>query len=121
VPDVVISAVARTGLEVAPDDRVLLRTRRLALARTEPASNERLPTGLLGLGRIPGAVALGTAYAHLGRVLGERPRAERDAVRIRALAAAIEDVRHHVGAPEDGRSGVGAAPPVEQTVSGSSR
>jgi hypothetical protein len=121
LPDVVILAVARTGLELAPEDTVLLRTRRLALARIERASADRQRTGLLEWGRIPGAVLLGNAYAHLGRVLRERPRPERDAVRIRALAAAIEDVRHHVGAPEDGRPGVVAARPAQQASSGSSR
>lgn len=75
----------------------------------------------MGLGRLPVTIALGTAYAHLGRVLRERPRAERDAARIRALADAVEDVRRHVGAPEAPRPGVVADVPAEPVASGPPR
>ncbi len=93
-----IAAVARVGLEIAPDDPALIRIQRRARARIAAAHR----TGCRGrtrTGRLQGALTrtgLRTAYLHLGRAVSARPHAERDALRVRTLLEAIEDVRDHV-------------------------
>jgi hypothetical protein len=96
--DLVIAAVARVGLEHAPRDPALTRIQRRVRARIARAAG---PGGLLRtcavrLGRVTTRAGLPDAYLHLGRAVSGRPRTERDAARLRALAAAAEDVRGHL-------------------------
>ena len=90
--DVVTAAVLRVGLESAPDDVVLHRFRRRVEDRILPAGAApwarvvRRARLFIGPG-LPGA------YLQVVRAVSGLPRAERDAVRVRALAAATEDVR----------------------------
>lgn len=104
--DVVVAAVARVGLERAPDDVVLSRVRRRALARL---AREHAGAGLPRLARLRGIARVGDVYLQFGRTLRGSARAERDAARVRALTAAVEDVRRYVGTP---------APPPRATVTG---
>jgi hypothetical protein len=98
--DVVIAAVIRVGLECAPDDVVLARIRRRVRARILPTSGPG-PGGwarVVRWGRLLIGPGLPGAYLQVVRAVSRLPRAERDAVRVRALAAATEDVRRHVAA-----------------------
>ena len=117
--DLVIAAVARVGLEHAPADPALLRIQRRAGERiARPAG----PAGPLQacavrLARLTGRAGLADAYLYLGRAVSGRPRAERDAARVRALAVATEDVRAHLAVGAESPSGPGVAgtdarPPV---------
>ena len=105
--EVVIAAVARVALESAPGDTTLTRIQRRAQDRiaAPTGTGARLRARLLRFGRALTGTGLGATYLHHGRVLAGRPRAERDAARIRALDAAAEDVRRHLGGPEDGAPG----------------
>ncbi|HEY2223739.1 hypothetical protein [Actinomycetospora sp.] len=96
--DVVIAAVARVGLEIAPRDLILLRIQRRAQARLTRGAG-RLRARGLRWGRAVTGAGLGDTYLQLGRVIAHRPRAERDGLRIRALAAATGDVRRQLSAP----------------------
>jgi hypothetical protein len=115
--DVVVAAVARVGLENAPEYPALIRIRRRARARiAPPAPRSRVRARVGRLGCALAGTGLAATYLHLGRAVCGRPRAERDTVRVRALAEAIEDVRSHV----EGQAGqpVGAsAAPVPMDVS----
>jgi hypothetical protein len=93
--DVVIAAVIRVGLESAPDDAVLTRFRRRVGARLLSAAGSRPGVGarVVRLGRMTIGPGLPGAYLQVVRAVSGLPRAERDAVRVRALAAATEDVR----------------------------
>ena len=96
--DLVIAAVARVGLEHAPEDPALIRVRRRAGARiARPAgTGGPLRACAVRLGRVTTRAGLADAYLYLGRAVSGRPRAERDAARVRALAVATEDVRAHL-------------------------
>ncbi len=98
--ELVIAAVARVGLEYAPGDLILTRIQRRAQSRTDAVAGvgARRRAGLRRLGRAVTGAGLGDAYLQLGRVVSGRPRAERDAARIRALVTAAEDVRRHLPA-----------------------
>ena len=113
--EVVIAAVARVGLEYAPGDLVLTRIRRRARVRIAATSRARLRAEVRRLGRAVTGAGLGDTYLQLGRVLSGLPRAERDAARIRALAAATEDVRRHLevtpaSPPDPAGTGTGPRP-----------
>ena len=107
--DVVVAAVAGVGLERAPDDAVLSRVRGRALARL---ARERAGAGLPRFARLGSIARVGDVYLQFGRTLRGAARPERDAARVRALTAAVEDVRRHVGTP---------APPPRPTVTGADR
>jgi hypothetical protein len=96
--DVVIAAVIRVGLESAPDDAVLTRLRRRVGARILPAAGpgSGVRARVVRWGRVIIGPGLPGAYLQVVRAVSELPRAERDAVRVRALAAATEDVRRHL-------------------------
>jgi hypothetical protein len=99
--DVVVVAIARVGLAENPADPALTRIERGArarLARARGGHGPRLWRGLVWCGRIATGAGVGDSYSQLERALAGRPRAERDAARIRALTAAVADVRRHVGA-----------------------
>ncbi len=97
--DLVIAAVARVGLEHARGDPALTRIQRRALVRIAAAGGPggRLRACVLRLGRAMSRPGLFDAYLQLGRAVSGRPRDERDAARVRALATAAEDVRGHLG------------------------
>ncbi len=97
--DVVVAAVVRVGLESAPGDVVLARIRRRVAARIVPAAGPGpgVRARVVRLGRVIIGPGLPGAYLQVVRAVSGRPRAERDAVRVRALAAATEDVRRHLG------------------------
>lgn len=105
--DVVVGAVAEVALDLAPGDPVATRIRRRA------ASRVARPAGAPWLRAVLRALAgsgLDDAYLRVQSAVRERPRPERDAARIRALQAATEAVRRHVGAPESPRPGTVAPP-----------
>ena len=106
--DLVIAAVARVALEHAPEDPALTRIQRRAHVRIAAAAGPGGPLRacVLRLGRVATGVGLPDAYLHLGRAVSGRPRTERDAARVRALAAAAEDVRAHL----DGRAQASSRP-----------
>jgi hypothetical protein len=111
VTDVVAAAIARVGLEEAPGDPVMTRLHRAARRRAAAvgrARGARLRRGLARLGRVAAGAGVGDTYAQLERITAGRPRTERDAVRLCALTAAVEDVRRSVGVPEDGLEDVPA-------------
>ena len=119
VTDLVITAVVRVGLEHAPDDPALSRIRDRAAVRIAAAARPggRLRACALRRGRTVTRASLHDAYVQLGRAVAGRPRAERDAARIRALVTATEDVRAHLGAHAPLPSGsvdalTGALPPA---------
>jgi hypothetical protein len=99
VVDLVIAAVVRVGLEHAPEDPALTRIQRRVHVRIAAAAGPGGPLRacVLRLARVATGAGLPDAYLHLGRAVSGRPRAERDAARVRALAAAVEDVRAHLG------------------------
>ncbi|MCD2195278.1 hypothetical protein LQ327_18065 [Actinomycetospora endophytica] len=101
--DVVAGAIARVGLEDNPGDLGLTRVHRGARARLARAGGPggRLWRAMVRCERVASHAGVGDAYAQFERTMAGRPRAERDAVRVRALAAAVEDVRRHVEAPEE--------------------
>jgi hypothetical protein len=115
--DVVIAAVARVGLESAPEKSALIRIQRRVRARIAaapgPGSRARPRSGRLG--RALTGTGLATTYLHLGRAVSGRPPAERDAARVRALAQAVEDVRRHLEASTAGSAPVirGAPAPAD--------
>jgi hypothetical protein len=93
--DVVIAALIRVGLESAPDDVVLNRLARRIVARTA-VLGPGMRAGVVRLGRVIVGPGLLGAYLQVVRAVSDLPRAERDAVLVRALAAATEDVRREV-------------------------
>lgn len=97
--DVVVAAIARVGLAENPADPVLTRIQRGARARLGHGGHgTRLWRGLVWCGRIASGAGVGESYSQLERALAARPRTERDAACVRALAAAVADVRRHVAA-----------------------
>ncbi len=72
---------------------------------TTAGAGTRMRSGVRRLGRAVTGAGLGDAYLQLGRALSGRPRAERDAARIRALVAATDDVRRHLDGSEGGAPG----------------
>jgi hypothetical protein len=117
--DVVVRAVARAGLEAAPGDPVLRRAHRRAarrLARDRSWSG-RLRIALVRCGRAVTGAGVGDVYHRFCCLQQGVPRATRDAARIRALAAAVEDVRRYVGAPEETRGAAVESPSQEHTRS----
>jgi hypothetical protein len=93
--DVVIAALLRVGLESAPYDVLLNRLERRVAARTAvPGPGVR--SGAVRLGRVIVGPGLLGAYLQVVRAVSDLPRAERDAVLVRALAAATEDVRRQL-------------------------
>jgi hypothetical protein len=98
--DVVIAAVIRVGLESVPDDVVLTRFRRRVEARLLPLDGPGpgMWARVVRQGRLIVGPGLPGAYLQVVRAVSGLPRAERDAVRVRVLAAATEDVRRRLGA-----------------------
>jgi hypothetical protein len=97
--DVVIAAVLRVALESAPDDEVLIRMRRRlgARSRAGAAPGAGVRAWSVRWWRVITGPGLGGAYLQFVRVVSGLPRDEQDAVRVRALAAATEDVSRHLG------------------------
>jgi hypothetical protein len=112
--EVVIAAVARVGLESAPGDKILTRIQGRAQKRIAPSTGTRarLRGRVLRFGRAFTGTGLAATYLQVGRALAGRPRAERDAVRIRALVAATEDVRRHLPGSTEGVPAERAPGPV---------
>ncbi|WP_018332262.1 hypothetical protein [Actinomycetospora chiangmaiensis] len=106
--DVVVAAVAEVALELAPGDRVAARVRRRARARL--ARRPRWPW-LRAVARAVGGTGLDDAYLRVMFAVHGLGRPERDAARLRALHAATEAVRRHVGAREAPRPGPVATRP----------
>ena len=98
--DVVTAAVLRVGLESAPDDVVLTRFRRRVESRILPADGpgSGVWARVVRRGRLIIGPGLPGAYLQVVRAMSAVPRADRDAVRVRALAAATEDVRRRLEA-----------------------
>lgn len=92
--DIVVAAVARVGLGSAPDDRSLIRIHRRARARLAAADLPSRPSErAAGMRRALLGTGLPTTYRHLAQAVCGHPQAERDAVRVRALTEALEDIR----------------------------
>jgi hypothetical protein len=94
--DVVTAAVIRVGLESAPDDVVLNRLGRRVAARG-PVPAPGLRSRGVRLGRAVVGPGLLGAYLQVLRAVSGLPRGDRDAVLVRALAAATDDVRRRLG------------------------
>ncbi|NMO89433.1 hypothetical protein [Actinomycetospora sp. TBRC 11914] len=101
--DVVVRAVARAGLQHAPEDPVLRRVHRRAarrLARDDGSWSGHLRVALVRWGRAVTGAGVGDVYHRFCCVQQGLPRAARDAARVRALALATEDVRRWLAVPE---------------------